>query len=183
MHAETLCALGHFAADLAEADDAECFIEQLDTHELLLFPLACSHGCSGLRNSPGCGKHHGDRMFRRGHCIAAGVFMTTIPFFEAATLSTLSSPEPARPTTFSFVLQCLDDLGRTFCSAADNKPGILADNRLQFFRLQAGLDIDFEALRPSESRHTFDEMLSLMEYFFHVCVLLRWFNPPQYHHG
>ncbi len=32
-----------------------------------------------------------------------GVFMTTMPFFEAAALSTLSRPLPARPMTFRFV--------------------------------------------------------------------------------
>ena len=32
-----------------------------------------------------------------------GVFITMTPFFDASGMSTLSTPIPARPTTFSFV--------------------------------------------------------------------------------
>ena len=59
-----------------------------------------------------------------------GVFITITPFFDAAGMSTLSTPIPARPTTFrrvALVQQLFGDLG----GRADGKAVILVDDRGQ----------------------------------------------------
>ena len=72
-----------------------------------------------------------------------GVFMTMMPRFVAASTSTLSTPTPARPMTFS-LCRGLDDLRRRLRLAAHHERVKFADDREQFVRLQPDLDRDIE---------------------------------------
>ena len=77
-HADALRELGQMAADLADPDDAEHFVEELDAHELVFFPLA------GLTDVVACGMRRLmaqiiDIVFGRRDCVPPGVFMTTMP--------------------------------------------------------------------------------------------------------
>ena len=67
-----------------------------------------------------------------------GVFITMMPRFVAASTSTLSTPTPARPITFSFVRR-LDHLGGGLRLAADDQRLEFADDFEQLLRLQADL--------------------------------------------
>ena len=90
-------------ADVAAADDAQRLAGHLDAHESVLFPLA------------GMGRGIGVRDWRASANIIAtacsavvielpnGVFMTMMPLRRRGRMSTLSTPMPARPTTFSLV--------------------------------------------------------------------------------
>ena len=102
LHLEAERAVGDDRADIAAADDAERLAGELDAHEARLLPLA------------GLGRAVGRRECRapaRTSCAIAcsavvielpnGVFITTMPRCVAAGTSTLSTPMPARPTTFS----------------------------------------------------------------------------------
>ena len=50
LHAEPARAIGHDAADVAEADHAERAVEELHAHELVLLPVARLHRGRGLRD-------------------------------------------------------------------------------------------------------------------------------------
>ena len=76
--------------------------------------------------------------------LPCGVFITTTPRAVADLTSTLSTPMPARPTTFRLrrrVQQLLRHLG----GGADRQAVILADDGAQLGRRQAGLQVDLDA--------------------------------------
>ena len=70
-HLERLGAPDHFAADAAQADDAERFAAQFVAEELLLFPLAGFGRDAGLRNRARHGQHQRQRVFSNRDGIAA----------------------------------------------------------------------------------------------------------------
>ena len=71
-HLEGLGPLDHFAADAAQADDAERLAAQLIAHELLLFPLAGAGGGAGLRDAARHGEHEGEGVLGDRDGVAAG---------------------------------------------------------------------------------------------------------------
>ena len=73
-----------------------------------------------------------------------GVFITMTPRAVAAGMSTLSTPMPARPTTFSFVA-LFEQLGRDLGGRADREAVVLADDLGEFVLVEAGLDVDLDA--------------------------------------
>ena len=62
-----------------------------------------------------------------------GVFITTTPRAVAALMSTLSTPMPARPTTFSF-LAAAEHLGGDLGGRADGEAVVVADDGAQLGR-------------------------------------------------
>jgi hypothetical protein len=98
-------AVGDDRADIAAADDAQRLGVELDAHEAVLLPLA-GLGRGGRR--PGSGgperEHHRDGVLGRGDRIAERrVHHDRRPWRWRPGMSTLSTPMPARPMTFSFV--------------------------------------------------------------------------------
>ena len=73
-----------------------------------------------------------------------GVFMTMTPRAVAAGMSTLSTPMPARPTTFSRV-GLFEQLGGDLGRGADREPVVVADDLGQFLLVEAGLHVDLDA--------------------------------------
>ncbi len=75
-----------------------------------------------------------------------GVFITMMPVAVAAGMSTLSTPMPARPITFS-LRRLLDDLGGHLGRRADREPVIIADDlgELVLVLAEIGLEIDLDA--------------------------------------
>jgi hypothetical protein len=76
-----------------------------------------------------------------------GVFITMTPFFDAAGMSTLSTPMPARPITLRFVGGG-DDLLRDLGGRADGEAVILADHlgsSLSLSLPRSGIEIDVDA--------------------------------------
>ena len=71
-HAEGLGALGDFAADAAEADDAQGLFEQFDAGKALPVPLAGLHGGRGLGHRTGAAQDVGKRQLGRGDGVARG---------------------------------------------------------------------------------------------------------------
>ena len=75
-----------------------------------------------------------------------GVFITTMPAAVAAGMSTLSTPMPARPITFSFLaaaMHVLVGLG----GRADGEAVVVADDLEQLVLGEAGLDVGVDAAR------------------------------------
>ena len=69
-HMQADRAVAHDATDIACADDAKGFIEQLYPHEPGFFPFSGMGGSVGFWNLPRHRKHHRNRMFRSGDRIA-----------------------------------------------------------------------------------------------------------------
>jgi hypothetical protein len=92
-------ALADDGADVARADHAQRLAGQLDAHEFRLLPLA------GMGRGVGSGIWRATANIIAMACSAVvielpkGVFITMMPFLEAAGMSTLSTPMPARPIT------------------------------------------------------------------------------------
>jgi hypothetical protein len=70
LHAQADRALGHLAADVAEAQHAQGLAGDLDAGELLLLPLALLHAGGGLGDLAGQGEHEGDGQLARGDGVA-----------------------------------------------------------------------------------------------------------------
>ena len=75
-----------------------------------------------------------------------GVFITMMPLAVAAGISTLSTPMPARPITFS-LRGLLDDLGGRLGRGADRKAVVIADDlgELVLVLAEIGLEVDLDA--------------------------------------
>ena len=73
-----------------------------------------------------------------------GVFITMTPRAVAAGMSTLSTPMPARPTTFS-LRRLLEQLGGDLGRGADGEAVIVADDLGELVLVEAGLDVDLDA--------------------------------------
>ena len=71
----------------------------------------------------------------------SGAFATTMPRRVAASTSTLSTPTPARPITFSFVA-ALDQVGGQLRRRADDDRVVAADDLRE---VAVGVDVDVEA--------------------------------------
>ena len=93
-----------------------------------------------------------------------GVFITTIPFLDAATLSTLSSPEPALPTTLSCEAASINS-AVTFVALRMTRPEY---SPMMAFSSSGLRPVLISTSRPASFRISthFDEMLSLMSTFF-----------------
>ena len=70
-HTDSLRHFRQVAADLADTDDAEHLIIELDPHELVLLPLARFHRRGGLRNPAAHRADHGHRVLGGRNRIAA----------------------------------------------------------------------------------------------------------------
>ena len=57
LHFEALCAVGHDAADIPAADEAEGFPSHFHAHEFILFPLTSMRAGVGFGNLPRHGHH------------------------------------------------------------------------------------------------------------------------------
>ncbi len=128
LHLQPHAALGHLAADVAEADHAQRLAGDLHAHELLLLPLALLHAGGGLGDLARQGEHVGrwPARRRRWRC-PSGVLMTWTFFSVAALTSMLSTPTPARPTIFR--LRGLgQDVGGDLGGRADRQPVVAADD-------------------------------------------------------
>ena len=73
-----------------------------------------------------------------------GVFITITPRAVAAGMSTLSTPMPARPTTFSRGA-ALEQLGGDLGGRADGEAVIVADDGGELVLVEAGLEVDLDA--------------------------------------
>ena len=102
LHPQAERAVGDDRADIAAADDAERLAEDLDAHEVVLFPLAGVRRGVGLRDLPRQRQHQRDRMLGGGDRIAERRVHHDDARAVAAGMSTLSTPMPARPITFRF---------------------------------------------------------------------------------
>ena len=71
-HAEGTGALGHEAADAAEAEDGERLLVQLHAGVLPALPDALVHGRVRLRNLARAGKHEADGVLGGGHDVGRG---------------------------------------------------------------------------------------------------------------
>ena len=100
-HAEGAGAAGDFEADAAEADDAEGLAAELGALEGLLVPGAGVHGAVGGGILRPMAIMRPRVSSATATALAPGVFMTTMPWRVAASVSMLSTPTPARPTTRS----------------------------------------------------------------------------------
>ena len=131
VHLEADAARGDDRADIAAADDAERLAGDLDAHEAVLLPLA---GMGRLRWPPASARASANISAMACSAVVIelpnGVFMTMMPRRDAAGMSTLSTPMPARPITFSAarrIDQLLGDLG----GRADGQAVILVDDGQQ----------------------------------------------------
>ena len=70
LHAECLRALRHLGADLAQAENAEHFVIDLDALEALPVPAPLHEGLVGLREVPGQREQQGEGVLRRGEGVA-----------------------------------------------------------------------------------------------------------------
>ena len=100
LHAEGGGPGGHEPADLAEADDAERLVGQLDALPLRALPAPVDQRGVGLGDVAGLGQQHGHGVLGGGE----DVRLRRVDHHHARagwppSTSTLSSPMPARPTT------------------------------------------------------------------------------------
>ena len=70
-----------------------------------------------------------------------GVFITMTPRAVAAGMSTLSTPMPARPTTFNF-FALFEQFRGDFGGGADRKAVIVADDLRELVLVEPGFDVD-----------------------------------------
>ena len=102
-HAEGDRAFGDFRADAAHAQHAQGFALQFHALKQFAVPLARHHG--GVRR--GTLRASESSMVKVNSAVVTvlppGVFITTTPCWVEASMSTLSTPTPARPTTRNFL--------------------------------------------------------------------------------
>ena len=101
-HPQSGSPFGDDPADIAEADDADGFVAELDANEFIALPFAA------LRDATACGMWRASAIIKEIVCspvvtlLPPGVFMTTMPRLVAASASIFSKPTPARPITLRF---------------------------------------------------------------------------------
>ena len=101
LHPERAGAGGDQLADAAEADDAEHLVGQLDAAEALALPPSLRQCGVRLGDVARDREQQPERVLGGDTMFEPGAFATMIPRRVAAATSTLSTPVPARPITFS----------------------------------------------------------------------------------
>ena len=105
--------------------------------------------------------------------LPCGVFITTTPRAVAERMSTLSTPMPARPTTFRLVAG-VEQFARHLGGGADRKPVVRADDGAQFGRRQAGLQIDLDAAAAEDVHRGRGEFVADQDFGHGIAHSLSW---------
>src|SRR5262245_58369901 len=88
-------------------------------------------------------------MFGRGHAVAAGRVHDDYAARSRRGNVNVVHAGARAAYDFEFVGRA-DDLGRDLGLAADDQGVVIADDSLQLFRLQTGVDVDLKPLAASE---------------------------------
>ena len=140
-HLERLQPFGDFPADLAEADDPECFAVDFRPHVLLAVPLAAAQGTVGLRDMAGEGQQHRDSQFGSRKRVAFGaVDDEDAPIGRRLDIDIVHAD--SGPPDDLQVGGSGNDVCRHFRFGAHGQGVILTDDRCQFFFRQTDFHID-----------------------------------------
>ena len=147
LHLQPDGARRHHRADVAAADEPQRLAGDLDPHEPRLLPLAGPGRGVRRRDLPRHREHHGDGVLGGGDRVAEGrVHHHDALGAEAAGMSTLSTPIPARPITRRLPALAISS-ARHLGGRADREAVVAADDLGQPRRVAAELrlEVDLDA--------------------------------------
>ncbi len=126
MHLQSLGPLRYKATDIANSQDAEGLLIELDPHEFTPLPLSRLRGGIGLWNIPRYGEHHGYGMFGGRHGIfSGGVHHEDSPprgcLHVDVIYSNSGTSDDLKP------LRCVDNISGERCFAPDNDTIVFPD--------------------------------------------------------
>ena len=135
--------VGDDRPDIAATDDAQHLGRQLDAHEAVLFPLAGLGRGVGDRKISREREHHGDGVLGRGDRIAERRVHHDHAARSRGRDVHIVHADAGTPDHLEPGCRRQDILGH-LGGRPDRQPIVLADDRFQFFRLQAGLNVHFD---------------------------------------
>ncbi len=144
-HAQTGGPFGNDAADVAETDDADGFIAELDADKFIALPLAGFERGHSLGNMARERHHQGNGMLAGGDVVAAGRVHDDDAAFGGGIGVDVLIADAGAPDDFE-ILRRFDQFRGDFCAAANHPAVVVGADSLKLFGLEADLDIDFEPL-------------------------------------
>ncbi len=148
-HAEPLGALRHHAADVAEPDQTERAVQQLETREAALLPAARLHRGGGLGDVARQRDEQRDGVLGGGDVVALGRVHHHDAARGGARHVDVVDADPRAPD-HAQLLGGVDHLGGHLGAAADHQAVGVADRLEQLVGSQARPVVDLEAGRPLE---------------------------------
>jgi len=146
LHLKAPRTVRHNGTDLAETDDNQNLVAHLTALKIFLLPLAGLEGCRPHGNVAGQRKHHGQRMFGRGHDITAGRVHNDDATLGGRRNIHIVKAYPG-PANHLEPRRCRQKIFGNPGGTPDHQGVILSNNCLECLRVEAGFHMDLYTLR------------------------------------
>ncbi len=152
LHLQAVGAVGDDRADIAAADQAQCLAGQLDPHEAVLLPLARLGRLVGLRDLAGEREQHRDRVLGGGDRIAERRVHDHDPAGRGGGHVDRIDADAGAADHLEAGQSGIHHRGIDLGRAAHGEPVVIADDRRQLLRGQAGPLVDRDPALAEDRR-------------------------------